>query len=111
MLPIPKSIVMDESLQSLIKHYEWEQHLLKALLDDCLLEEDYKFAKYYRNNLNALQEMLHNLYCLTDYNHAEKAEALRMLSNIKANVKRSTDNSLNGLPEQRLNELKLCKIF
>jgi len=28
-----------------------------------------------------------------------------MLSNIKANVKRSTDNSLNGLQEQRLNEL------
>ena len=28
MLPIPKSIVMDESLQSLIKHYESEQHLL-----------------------------------------------------------------------------------
>jgi hypothetical protein len=47
---------MDESLQLLIHHYEAKQNFLQALLDDCLLKEDYRFAKYYLNNLRALQK-------------------------------------------------------
>lgn len=73
---------MDEHLQLLITHYEAEQQNLQTLLNECLSEEDYKFAKYYLKNLKLLRETLFTLYCLADYDHAEKAKLLRILSNL-----------------------------
>lgn len=48
---------------------------------------------------------MYNIYCLADYNYAEKEEALRISLNIKASIKRSFDDSTHDFLEQRLNEL------
>src|SRR6187455_1633357 len=79
-----KKIIMDEYLKLLITHYEFEQQNLQSFLDDCLSQEDYKFAKYYLEHLRFLQKTLFKLYRLLDYNHAEKAALLNRLSNINS---------------------------
>ena len=103
MLALDKSTRMDENLQLLIKHYEVEQQLLQSLLDECLAEEDYKYARYYLKNLRLLQETLFNLYALSDYNHTEKTKVLRMISNIESIKK--TDNDFISYREKQLQEL------
>lgn len=109
---------MNELLQLLIRHYETEQKNLQSLLDDCLLEEDYKYARYYHNNLQILQKNLFNLYSLSDYNHVKKTEQLRILSNIEfARSKNNIDSSFieskikNVQAElSRLNELPVFEV-
>ena len=76
------------------------------MLDECLLEEDYKYARYYLKNLRLLQKTLFNLYALSDYNHAEKAEILRVLKNIEIVSKKYQDDSFNNFRNDRLKELK-----
>lgn len=95
---------MDEHLQLLITHYETEQQNLQTLLNECLSEEDYKYAKYYLKNLRLLQKTLFNLYCLLDYDHAKKVKLLQVLSNIKL-VKNKNDLD-SSLIEKELESLQ-----
>lgn len=96
---------MDECLQLLITHYEAEQQNLQTLLDECLSEEDYRFARYYLKNLRLLRETLFNLYSLSDYAHAEKARLLRILSNLRSAIKYADHPLLKALREKEINEL------
>jgi hypothetical protein len=79
---------VDNDLKLLIDHYESEQKTLQFLLNDCLLEEDYKFAKYYSKNLRLAQKRLYVLYCLSDNNYAEKTEVLKRIKNFELKLKK-----------------------
>ena len=96
---------MDEHLQLLIRHYEAEQQNLQTLLDECLFEEDYKFAKYYLKNLRLLREILFNLYSLSDYDHAKKAELRRRLSNVESSTKEPDHPLFKEFREKEIKEL------
>jgi hypothetical protein len=98
---------MDSYLQLLISHYEAEQQVLQSLLDECLLEEDYKYARYYLKNLRLLQRTLNNLYALSDYNHAEKTKVLSFISNIQSHKKRFNNDFTSSFDEERLKKLNL----
>ncbi len=98
---------MDENLQLVINHYEIEQQLLQSLLDECLLEKDYKYAKYYLKNLRLLQKTLFNLYALSDYNHAEKTEVLRQISNSDLMLQKQQDDFFKKFAVNRSRELNV----
>jgi hypothetical protein len=96
---------LNNDLKLLIDQYEAEQKTLQSFLDDCLLEEDYEYAKYYRKNLWLIEKFLFNLYSLTDYKHAEKAEIKRQISNIEFLKKSKKDQFKLRFAEKRLQEL------
>lgn len=97
---------MDENLQSLINYYEGEQSLLQTLLDKCLREENYKYAKYYLKNLQHLQKTLFNLYSLADATYAEKNKISQLISNIMSIKEECNDKSMANFCEKTLKEFK-----
>jgi len=96
---------MHEDLQLLISHYENEQQLLRSLLDECLLEEDYKYAYSYRKTLWLVEKTLFNLYALSDKNHKEKADIKRHISNIQFRKKKPDINFVSTSYEEILQQL------
>lgn len=95
---------MDEHLKLLIVQYEAEQQTLQLLLNECLAEEDYKFAKYYHKHLRRLEKTLFNLYSLSDYNHSQKTELQKRLSNME--LIKSKENLHSPFIEREIKNLQ-----